>query len=140
MPASVLLQALARPAESCGDFGTLTQSGPKLVSQKDCDPPSGHVGTDTTAKLIHVETLGGKVLLDTAAGVRPTASDDPMLTAATLDFLAAGGSGYSMLKGAPLINDLGVIREAMKDFLAKNPATFAPVVDGRWAVQKPPGH
>jgi hypothetical protein len=104
-----------------------------------CDPPSGHVGTDTNAKLTRVETLGGKVLLDTAAGVRPTADDDPMLTVATLDFLAAGGSGYEMLKGAPQIKDLGIIREAMKDLLVNAPATFAPVTDGRWAVHKPPG-
>jgi hypothetical protein len=90
--------------------------------------------------LTHVETLGGKVLLDTAAGVRPTAGDDPMLTVATLDFLAAGGSGYDMLKGAPQIKDLGIVREAMKDLLANAPATFAPVMDGRWAVHKPPGH
>jgi 5'-nucleotidase len=139
MAASALLKALARSAESCGDFGALMQSGLKVVIQKDCNPASGPVGTDTNAKLLHVETLGGKVLLDAAAGVPRTAGDDPTLTVATLDFLAAGGSGYSMLKGAPLIQDLGVIREAMKDFLAKNPATFAPIVDGRWAVQKPPG-
>jgi hypothetical protein len=88
--------------------------------------------------LTRVETLGGKVLLDTAAGV-PTADDDPMLTVATLDFLAAGGSGYEMLKGAPQIKDLGIIREAMKDLLVNAPATFAPVTDGCWAVHKPPG-
>jgi hypothetical protein len=40
----------------------------------------------------------------------------------------------------PLIRDLGIVREAMKDFLASAPATFAPVMDGRWAVQKPPAH
>lgn len=138
--ASALLMALARSAQSCGDFGALMQSGLKVQIEKDCDPPSGHVGTDTNARLTHVETLGGKVLLDTAAGVRPTAGDDPMLTVATLDFLAAGGSGYDMLKGAPQIKDLGIVREAMKDLLANAPATFGPVMDGRWAVHKPPGH
>jgi 5'-nucleotidase len=138
MAASTLLKALARSAQSCGDFGALMQSGLKVEIQKDCNPASGKVGTDTNAKLMRVETLGGKVLLDAAAGVTPTAGDDLLLTVATLDFLAAGGSGYAMLRGAPLINDLGVLREAMKDLLAKAPATFAPVTDGRWVAKKPP--
>jgi hypothetical protein len=137
MKASNLLKALARSAESCGDFGALMQSGLKVEIQKDCNPPSGKVGTDTNAKLMHVETLGGKVLFDAAV---PTAGDDPMLTVATLDFLAAGGSGYSVLKDVPQIKDLGIIRETMKDVLATAPATFTPVMDGRWAVRKPPGH
>src|SRR5262249_50855397 len=98
------------------------------------------IGTDTNARLTRVETLGGKVLLDTAAGVVPTAGDDPMLTVGTLDFLAAGGSGYRMLKGAPQIKDLCIIPAALNDQLAKAPATFAPVIDRRWAVEKPPGH
>jgi 2',3'-cyclic-nucleotide 2'-phosphodiesterase (5'-nucleotidase family) len=140
MAASTLIKALARSAESCGDFGALMQSGLKVVIQKDCHPPSGAIGTDTNAKLLHVETLGGKVLLDAATGVQPTSSNDPTLVVATLDFLAAGGSGYTMLEGVPLIRDLGIVREAMKDFLANAPATFAPVMDGRWAVQKPPAH
>jgi 5'-nucleotidase len=138
MKASNLLKALARSAEACGDFGALMQSGLKVEVQKDCNPPSGKVGTDTNAKLTHVETLGGKVLLDSAVPL--PAGDDPVLTVATLDFLAAGGSGYSMFKGVPQIKDLGIVREAMKDFLAQTPATFTPVMDGRWAVQKPPVH
>src|SRR5262249_32559571 len=96
-------------------------------------------GTDTNARLTRVETLGGKVLLDTAAGVAPTAGDDPMLTVGTLDFPAARGSGYDMLKGAPPIQNLGIIPGAMKGLLANAPVTFAPVADGRWAVHKPPG-
>jgi hypothetical protein len=42
-----------------------------------------------------------------------------------------------MLKDVPQIKDLGIVREVMKDFLANAPATFAPVMDGRWAAQKP---
>jgi 5'-nucleotidase len=140
MAASTLLKALARSAESCGDFGALMQSGLKVVIQKDCHPASGPIGTDTNAKLLHVETLAGKVLLDTATGVQPAVGNDPTLTVVTLDFLAAGGSGYSMLEGVPLIRDVGIVREAMKDFLSRAPATFAPVIDGRWAVRKAPGH
>ena len=140
MAASTLLKALVRSAESCGDFGALMQSGLKVVIQKDCHPASGPIGTDTNAKLLHVETLAGKVLLDTATGVQPTAGNDPTLTVVTLDFLAAGGSGYGMFEGVPLIRDVGLVREAMKDFLSGAPATFAPVMDGRWEVRKTPGH
>ena len=52
---------------------------------------SGLIGTDRNAKLLRVETVGGKVLLDIAPGVQPTPGDDPTLIVATLDFLAAGG-------------------------------------------------
>lgn len=138
MPASTLLQALARSAQSCGDFGALMQSGLRVVVQKDCNPASGPIGTDTNAKLLRVETVGGKVLLDVAAGLPRPGDDDPMLTVATLDFLAAGGDGYTALQGAALLQDLGIIRETMKDFLANAPATFTPSTDGRWVVQKPP--
>ncbi|HEV3312000.1 MAG TPA: 5'-nucleotidase C-terminal domain-containing protein, partial [Chloroflexota bacterium] len=140
MAASTLLEALGRSAQSCGDFGALMQSGLKVVIQKDCNPASGAVGTDTNAKLLHVETLGGRVLLDVAAGIPRAGDADPMLTVATLDFLATGGDGYTMLEGAPLIQDLGIVREVMKDFLARTPATFTPAMDGRWLVQKSPEH
>jgi len=138
MPASTLLKALARSAQSCGDFGALMQSGLKVVVQKDCNPASGAVGTDTNAKLLHVETLDGKVLLDAATGIPHPGDADPALTVATLDFLATGGDGYIMLKDAKLIEDLGIVREVMKDFLVKAPATFTPTTDERWKVQKPP--
>lgn len=138
VPASVLLSALARSAQACGDYGALMQSGLKVVLQKDCNPPSGKVGTDTDAKLIRVETLAGRVLLDATTGVLTAASEDPPLIIATLDFLAAGGSGYVMLKGAPLIKEIGIVRETMRDSLVTSPATFSPDMDGRWAVQKPP--
>jgi 5'-nucleotidase len=129
MAASTLLAALTKSAQTCGDYGALMQSGLKVQIEKDCSHASGHF--DPNAKLTRVETLAGKVLLPSTAG------GDPMLTVATLDFLAAGGSGYDMLKGAPQIKDLGLVREAMKDLLAKAPATFTPVTDGRWAVKPP---
>jgi len=111
------------------------QSGLRVRIEKDGSHAGGHV--DPGAKLTHVETLAGKVLLDTA-GTSTTAGGDPMLTVATLDFLAAGGSGYDMLKTAPQLNDLGIVREVMKDLLAKAPAIFTPAIDGRWAVKAPP--
>jgi hypothetical protein len=57
--------------------------------------------------------------------------------------LAAGSSDCirdGLLKGVPQIKDIGIVREAMKDTLATTPATFAPAIDGRWAVHKPPAH
>lgn len=136
MPASTLLKALTQSAQTCGDYGALMQSGLRVQIQKDCDAAPAHGHVDTKAKLTHVETLNGKVLLDTATGVSP-AADDPLLTVATLDFIAAGGSGYDMFKGVPQVKDAGIVREAMKDFLAKAPATFTPDLDGRWSVHKP---
>ena len=115
------------------------QSGLKVQIEKDCSAPPASGHADTNAKLTHVETLGGKVLFDAATGV-PPASKDSTLTVVTLDFLAAGGSGYDMLKGVPQIKDIGIVREAMKDLLVNAPATFAPAIDGRWAVHKPPAH
>jgi len=138
MRASVLLSALTRSAQACGDYGALMQSGLKVVLQKDCNPPSGKIGTDPNAKLIRVETLAGRVLLDIATGIPAGGSEDPLLTIATLDFLAAGGSGYVMLGNLPLITDIGIVRETMKDAMVAAPVTFKPEMDGRWAAHKPP--
>jgi 5'-nucleotidase len=135
MEVSTLLKALTRSAQTCGDYGALMQSGLKVQFEKDCTG-NGHV--DANAKLTHVETVGGKVLFDAATGGSPANNDPPMV--ATLDFLAAGGSGYDMLKGFRQVKDIGIVREAMKDLLAGAPVTFAPTTDGRWAGHKPPPH
>jgi 2',3'-cyclic-nucleotide 2'-phosphodiesterase (5'-nucleotidase family) len=135
MSVSALLKALTRSVQTCGDYGALMQSGLKVQFEKDCTG-NGHV--DTNAKLTHVETLGGKVLFDAATGVPPASNNS--LRVATLDFLAAGGSGYDMFKGVPQVKDIGIVREAMKDLLAGAPATFVPTTDERWAGHKPPPH
>jgi 2',3'-cyclic-nucleotide 2'-phosphodiesterase (5'-nucleotidase family) len=138
MAASTLLKALTQSAQTCGTYGALMQSGLKIQIEKNCDAPSNRDKTDPNARLTHVETLEGKVLFDTAVFPIPAASDDPMLTVATLDFLAAGGSGYDMFKGVPRIKDIGIVRETMKDTLARAPATFTADMDGRWTTRKPP--
>jgi 5'-nucleotidase len=135
MPVFTLLTALTRSVQTCGDYGALMQSGLKVQFEKDCTG-NGHV--DTNAKLTHVETLGGQVLFD-AATRGPPASNDSLIVA-TLDFLAAGGSGYDMFKGVPQVKDIGIVREAMKDLLASAPKTFTPDTDGRWAGHKPLPH
>jgi len=140
MRASVLLKALAQSAQTCGSYGALMQSGLKVRVEKDCDAPANRDRVDPKGKLIHVETLDGKVLLDDTGGCPPSGSgEDPVLTVATLDFIAAGGSGYDVFKGVPQIKDIGIVRETMKDLLSSAPKTFKPEdMDGRWAVHKPP--
>ena len=140
MRASALLKALSQSAQTCGTYGALMQSGLKVQFEKDCDAPANRDHIDPKAKLTHVETLGGKVLLDdTGACPASAPGEDPMLTVATLDFLAAGGSGYDTFKGVPQIKDIGIVRESMKDLLTNMPKTFKPDdMDGRWAGHKPP--
>jgi 2',3'-cyclic-nucleotide 2'-phosphodiesterase (5'-nucleotidase family) len=129
MPTSTLLKALTQSALTCGTYGALMQSGLEVQIEKNCDAPSNRDKTDPNARLTQVETLGGKVLLDTAPPL-PAAGEDPMLTVVTLDFLATSGSGYDMFKGLPQIKDIGIVREAMKDALATAPATFIADIDG----------
>src|SRR5262249_21507589 len=64
MRASALLKALSQSAQTCGTYGALMQSGLKVQIEKDCDVPANRDHIDPKAKLTHVETLGGKVLLD----------------------------------------------------------------------------
>jgi hypothetical protein len=59
---------------------------------------------DTNARLTHIKTLGGKVLLDHTGGP-PATGDDPMLTVATLDFIAVGGSGAVRRRAATTIHE-----------------------------------
>ena len=71
MPAATLLALLTRSAQTCGDFGALMQSGFKVTVHQELQAkryPDRH-GSD--AKLLHVETLAGEVILDTATGVHP---------------------------------------------------------------------
>ena len=116
------------------------QSGLRVVIERNCAPSSGPVGTDPNAKLLHVETVGGEVLFDSSAALPRPGDPDPTLIVATLDFLATGGDGYTPLQDAPVIQDIGIVRQVMKDFLASNPKTFNPVMDGRWVVKKRQGN
>jgi hypothetical protein len=55
--------------------------------------------------------------------------------------LQPGGAGYDVFRGVPQVKDIGIVREAMKDLLAKEVPlrNFKPYMDGRWAVHKPSG-
>jgi hypothetical protein len=99
-----------------------------VTFEKSCAQPVD--GADPKAKLLKVETLSGQVILDAGAGIAPVAGSTYLV--ATLDFLAAGGSGYDAFKGVPVIQDLGIVREVMTDYFLATPARFTTRLDERW--------
>jgi 2',3'-cyclic-nucleotide 2'-phosphodiesterase (5'-nucleotidase family) len=134
MPAEKLLALLDRSIKTCGAFGALMQSGLKVSFERDCSRESG-TQLDSKARLLRVETQSGEVIFDAASGVEPASGRT--FTVATLDFLAAGGSGFDGFRGTPLIRDMGIVREAMVEFYLSNPMSLSAVVDGRWKEQLP---
>lgn len=129
MKTSQLLGLLQRSIETCGSYGALMQSGLRVVFARDCQ-----TGTrDPAARLLHVETVTGEVILDVASGRRTT--DIRQFTVATLDFLASGGSGFDGFRGTPLLQDLGIIREVLADEFAIHPVRWTGELDGRWKQQ-----
>jgi 2',3'-cyclic-nucleotide 2'-phosphodiesterase (5'-nucleotidase family) len=125
MSTDQLLALLQRSVETCGTYGSILQSGLKVSFRHQCDGK----GVDKSAKLIHVETVAGEVLFDASRSFVPT---NRSLKVATLDFLAAGGSGYDGFKGVPLIKDLGIIREVLARRFERKPAHWTGAMDGRW--------
>jgi hypothetical protein len=116
--------------QSCGDYGSLMQSGLKVSFIRNCSDKS----VDSSAQLVHVETLSGQVLLDLPSGISP--KDNQVVDVATLDFLAEGGSGYTDFIGVSKKNDLGVLREVLADSLVKKPVEWTGTTDGRWLELK----
>jgi 5'-nucleotidase len=131
MPAEQLLGLLERSAAACGLYGALMESGLRVSFARVC----GDGGTGA-ATLQHVETVSGEVILDAATGVKPAAGR--VFRVATLDFLAAGGSGYSGFAGTPVLEDLGVLREAMADEFTARPIALDGSMDGRWKAVPAP--
>lgn len=134
MPAHKLFKLLERSMRTCGQYGALMQSGLKVQFERDCSRIPAGAGVDEKARLMRVETLSGEVLLDVEKGIEPS----PMRTfrVATLDFLSAGGSGYTDFAGVPLVRDIGILREAMAErFLERGGETrFSAKTDGRWRI------
>jgi 5'-nucleotidase len=124
-----LMKLLRASVSTCGDYGALMQSGLKVVFSRDCSGPK------PIAELLKVETVAGDVIFDRDAGIQPS----PLRTfrVATLDFLAAGGSGYSDFLGAVVTEDLGIARELLVQQFLNEPAQMSPVLDGRWREIKP---
>jgi 5'-nucleotidase len=127
-----LVKMVERSITTCGKFGALVPSGIRVLFYKDCSKAVD--GIDPNAQLLHVETASGEVLYDRRDQIKP----DPkkMLTIATLDFLADGGSGADGLQGKPVLKDLGIFREALADQFAAHPFTAGAKTDGRWKALK----
>ena len=128
LPVSILLKLLQRSIETCGKYGALMQSGLKVSFEVNCANAIDQV--DAHARLLHVETVGGEVLLDLATGVQPDASR--AFTVVTLDFLSSGGDGFSSFAGVPQLRDLGIVRDVLRDQYRVHPAQLVPRTDGRW--------
>lgn len=132
MPLETLIKLLERSIKTCGSYGALMQSGLRVQFERDCTQGKD---VDEKARLLRVETVAGEVLLDVQAGLVPVLGKQFLV--ATLDFLAAGGSGYDGFKGIPLVADLGVVREAMVKYFLSQPANFDGQMDGRWKEASP---
>ncbi len=124
LEADRLLRLLTASITTCGGSGSLMQSGLRVKYERDCK------GNRPVAKLLHVETVQAEVIYDLARNVAP--APGRTFRVATLDFLAAGGSGYSDFIGAPVALDLGIVREVLTRQLLEHPVEFSPQLDGRW--------
>lgn len=128
MPAEKLIALLTRSIQTCGSYGALMQSGLRVTYYRDCAGTNGTI--DPNAKLLKVETSEGETILDYVQGIVPASGR--VFRVATLDFLAAGGSGYDGFKGTPITADLGIVREAMVDEFLARPFVWDGKIDGRW--------
>ncbi len=129
MKVETLLALLARSIRTCGTYGALMQSGLKVQFLRNCKDRNGT--TDPSARLLRVETLGGELVFDESRGGLQS-SPNRVFQVATLDFLAAGGSGYVEFIGTPVVSDLGIVREAMTEAFLAKPVEMSAVTDGRW--------
>ena len=128
MPWGTLKAALIASVKTCGKYGALMQSGLKIRYSRDCTRASGQI--DSGAELLSVQTLDGTVLLDHES--RKEAPADLTLSVATLDFLASGGSGYSMLSGSVISKKLGIFREIVSETWSKFHPSLTNKTDGRF--------
>lgn len=128
LPWETLRAALISAVQTCGRYGTLAQSGLRIRYSRDCSGANGEI--DLNAKLLSVKTLDGKTLLDTTAGFEIPAATP--FRVATLDFIASGGSGFSMFSGARVDSTLGIVRELVAESLAGTIPVLESGIDGRF--------
>jgi 5'-nucleotidase len=128
---SLLLTILRKSISLCENVSKLAQSGLKVTYEKNCRGTTLPEELESLAfQLLRVELVSGEVIYDRALGIEPAA--DRTYRIATLDFLYAGGSGFSEFGSVPLLQDLGILREEMtREFLVK-PAIFSKSQDDRW--------
>jgi 5'-nucleotidase len=116
----------------CGQSGGLMQSGLRITFERDCKNRLKD-GIDPQARLLSVSLADGTKIFDQALGGFLSGTENVKLRVATLDFLAAGGSGFSQLKGLKVLQDLGIFREIVTEFYLKNPGrTFEAKLDSRF--------
>lgn len=120
-----LLRLLRASIATCGASGALMQSGLRVRFERECQGQ-----TVVSSRLVSVQTVQGERLYDVELGV--LGPMDRRFRVATLDFLAAGGSGYSDFIGVPVTEDLGILRERLVEQFLAHPARWQAATDGRW--------
>jgi 2',3'-cyclic-nucleotide 2'-phosphodiesterase (5'-nucleotidase family) len=130
-----VLSILLRNAKQCDGNGGMAWSGLKVVFQRKCRDAQGNaVATDPAAIVVSATTVGGELVIENNAAVNA----NRVFQVATLDFLQAGGSGYTQFGGVPQLKDLGIVRDVISDLLAANPITFSSTTDGRVKIIETP--
>ncbi len=120
-----LIRLLRASIATCGASGALMQSGLRIRFERECQGQ-----TVASSRLVSVQTVQGDRLYDAEQGV--LGPPDRRFRVATLDFLAAGGSGYSDFIGVPVTEDLGILRERLVEQFLAHPARWQAATDGRW--------
>jgi 2',3'-cyclic-nucleotide 2'-phosphodiesterase (5'-nucleotidase family) len=130
MPWSILKSALETAIQTCGRYGTLALSGLKIRYSRTCGNGPQAKDLDPEARLIRVETRSGRLLYDREQSTEVAGTET--FSMATLDFLAAGGSGYKMLAGVEVNSTPGIHRELIVEALLRNPTLLQAGIDGRF--------
>ncbi len=120
-----LLRLLRASIATCGASGALMQSGLRVRFERQCQGQ-----TVVSSRLVSVQTVQGERLYDAELGI--LGPSDRRFRVATLDFLAAGGSGYSDFIGVPVTEDLGILRERLVEQFLAHSARWQAATDGRW--------
>ncbi len=122
-----LKKVLSKSVTTCGRFGALMQSGLKIQFIRNCSKDSD---LDPVARLVRVETVGGKTLYDENTGFEIAETETFSVT--TLDFLASGGSGFGDLSEAKVSSVLGIAREMIADSMEKAKPKLLKKTDSRF--------
>lgn len=132
MSAATLVALIQKSIKSCGQWGGLSLSGVQVVYDSSC------VGNNTSnpkAVLKSVTLQGGQKIYDEVE--KFLVPESWTVDVATLDFLAAGGSGYSDFTTVPISSDLGIVREEIVKVLLSAPYAFPQSTDGRYQNLNP---
>ncbi|MCM2323063.1 MAG: 5'-nucleotidase C-terminal domain-containing protein [Oligoflexia bacterium] len=127
VPVKRLIEALQRTVLSCGAFGSLMQSGLRVVAERDCTRAKD--GADAKARLLTVYTLAGEAIYDADRGGL-LVPESRTFDIAMPDFVA----GYREFSGIPRTLDIGIFREKLAADLYRNPVEVSNDLDGRYRV------